>query len=376
MKRMKLKRLTLAATCKAVSMGLVVGSLAMLGGCGGSSGGGGTGTGGGPSNALAAGGASSIYVIQDTQSGTGETVLEFSTGASGEAKPTGTLVPPSNITVLSVATDGAGQIYVGGGTTLFDTEILVYAAGATGSATPLRTIQFAGTESSFIVPNSMAVDASGAIYVTGEGGNIAVVAPGANGVTTPARLLTSGQLTGPVGIAVDAAGEIFVSDELPAGPGDNFVEGTILVFAAGANGSDDPVRVITGQTPTETTADAYYGIAVDAAGDIYTVYDAETFDTSGNLTGSTATLEEFASGATGTPIPTKVIFGTQTMLTTGGGMRMDSAGNLYVVNVGGTESVPTFSVLGFSPTATGTNAPGLVITSSSWTSGGSEIAIH
>jgi hypothetical protein len=356
--------------------GIVALNLMLLTGCGSTSNGP---TGGGPTplpGALASGGASKIYVIEGTASGTNETILEFSTSSTGQVAPATTLIPPADISVLSVATDSTGEIYVGGGTSLFSTEILVYAAGATGSATPLRTIEFTGTEFSFLVPNTMTVDASGTIYVAGEGGNVAVIPAGASGVTIPSRLLTSGQLTGPVGVAVDAAGEIFVANETLAGPYDDYIQGSILVFAAGANGADDPVRVITGPTPTGTSSNAYYGITVDANGDISTVFDAETFDASGNLTGSSATIEEFAAGATGTPTPTRMIAGGSTELTTGGGLRVDAVGNLYTVNEGGTESVPVFSVLGFGPNATGNVAPGLNFSSSSWMQGGSEIAIR
>ena len=373
-------KIMMKGTLDVVLMGVLMLNLVLLAGCGNSNGSGGGGGGTILTGALAAGGATDIYVIEGEQSGTGNTILDFAVDSSTNATPKGTLIVPTALFVRSVATDSAGQIYVGGdlanGLNAPTEEILVYAAGATGSATPLRTITLDGSGASLVYPGSMTVDAAGVIYATGPGGNVGVIAAGANGETTPERLLTSGDLTGPVGIAVDAAGEIFVANETLEGPGDDYVGGSILVFASGANGRDAPTRVITGPAPTATADNAFFGIAVDSAGDITTVFDTETYDTSGNETGTSAVVQEFSAGATGTATPTKMISGASTALTFGGGLKVDGAGNLYLVDASGlTTTTPTFSVLGFGPNATGDVAPGLRLSSNSWTTAGSEIAL-
>ena len=66
-----------------------------------------------------------------------------------------------------------------------------------------------------------------------------VYAPGANGDAVPQRTL-SGNLTTitfPYGVAVDAAGYLYVADS---------EDNSILVFAPGATGNVAPVRTISG----------------------------------------------------------------------------------------------------------------------------------
>jgi hypothetical protein len=357
----------------------LVGGLALTG-CGSSGNSGASSAGGTAAGALAAGGATDIYVIQSGASGS--TILNFSADSSANATPKGTLVLPDVFAPSCVTTDSAGQIYVGGvvsnnnGITLTG-EILVYAAGATGSATPERMIfPQSGTES-IIFPYQIAVDGAGVIYAAQPTGGIAVIAAGANGATSLERLIVSDQLALPVGIGVDSAGEVFVSVEMGAGPNDGYIGGSILVFAAGANGTVAPARVISAPAPTATVDNAFLGLAVDGAGKVTTVFDTETYDSAHNPTGTSAVVEAFAAGASGAATPTKTISGTATALLFGGGLSVDGVGNVYLVNaIGTTTSAATYSVLGFGPNATGNVTPGLNLASSSWTNAGLDIGVH
>ena len=118
-------------------------------------------------------GAHTIYVVQNALAlgGTSDSVLEFSATANGDVSPAASLTGPAGAWFTSVAVDTSGSLYVA---VEYPTpEILVYAAGATGAATPVRTI--AGGLTTLAYTTAVAVDASGQIYVTSFGGTSAEV---------------------------------------------------------------------------------------------------------------------------------------------------------------------------------------------------------
>jgi hypothetical protein len=340
----------------------------LLAGCGGSSSpgsaSGGSGSGGsGSSGQLASGGATSLYVIQSTSTGTADSILQFSASSTGNVSPTATLSPPTAMTVDAVATDSSGQIYVGG-SIASQAEILVYPAGSTGSAPPSRTIiQIASVG---IVPTAMTVDSSGLIYVTGPpiGGTdngIAIFSASANGSSTPVRLIQGSlaQLSGPTDIAVDASGNVYVTESVQSG---NTTTGLITIFPPTANGNVAPTRTISNSA-------IFAGIALDASGNIFTIEDTIT------NTSTSAAIAEFSNSASGAATATKTISGTSTGLTLGGGLSRDAVGNLYLVNLTPSGTSSTFSVLGFGPNAQGNVAPGISLASTALTDADPQIAI-
>jgi len=363
-------RAVVRATLDVVLMSVFTLGLVVLAGCGSSSSGGGGGT-TTPTGKLATGGAASIYAIQATGgTGGGASILGFSADTSGSLSPTSTLVMPSTVGSSAVAIDGSGQIYVGGySTTSDDAEILVFAAGATGTATPVRTILVDANDE--ILISSITVDASGQIYVAGAEatGLVEVFPAGANGTVTPARVLSSTSLYEPIDITVDTGGKIYVSNI-------GLTAGQVLVFAADANGSDDPVETISTVAATSTSEAIFYGIAVDASGNIFVVQDSATFDTQGNETSASGAIEEFAPGATGTPTPTKTITGSSVGFTYAGGLSLDGVGNAYLIGAATVDNATVFTLLGFGPEATGNVAPGVSITSSALNDALSQIAVH
>jgi hypothetical protein len=325
-----------------------------------------TGSGSGGLGQLATGGATSVYVIQNsTTVGAQNFILQFNASSNGTVSPAATLSPPSTMKVDSVATDSSGQIYVGGFVGS-QAEILVYASGATGSATPLRTIL--ESASSSVIPAAITVDSAGLIYVAGPGtssaNSIAVFSAAANGLSTPIRLIQGAPQLSSMsdinGIAVDASGNLYVATNVGTITTDT---GLIAIFAAGATGNVAPTRTI-------TSSAFFTGIATDASGNIYAAEDTAT------STSSTAAIVEFSSGASGAATPSKTISGTATALTFGGGLSRDSAGNIYIMNVANlTTNTPTYNVLGFGPNALGNVAPGANFASSTWTYAGGQIAL-
>ena len=111
------------------------------------------------------------------------------------------------------------------------TSITVYAAGASGNATPTATI--AGGNTGLGVPYGIALDGAGNIYVANAGGNsITVYAAGASGNATPTATIAGGNtgLCVPIGIALDGAGKIYVANN-------DCGSQHITVFAAGRAGT-------------------------------------------------------------------------------------------------------------------------------------------
>jgi hypothetical protein len=257
--------------------------------------------------------------------------------------------------VSAVATDSAGEIYVGGSTATTGTyEICVFAAGATGAPTPTRTI----TETS-VQPTGMAIDSAGLLYVTGPTANIAVFSATANGTPTPVSLISGAAtlLAQPIAIAVDSAKNIYVTNIASSS-----VTGTIVVFASGATGNVAPGRVIS----PGANLSLFYGVALDASGNVYATAVLDN-----GVSISNPAIVEYAGGVSGSATPTKTI--TSSALSNGYDIALDSVGNMYLVSGA---SASQLSVLGFGPSATGSVAPAVDFSSGIWNDGGPQIAVH
>jgi hypothetical protein len=325
---------------------------AALTGCGGSSG----------SHATTSSGdtgtpASTVFVIQNitTTFGSLPQILELATGANGNVAPTSSLTLASGELVQGVAVDASGQIYVSGILESQANVIQVFAAGASGTATPVRTITVTSGD-----PVALAVDPSGQLFVADDSHEILVFSSTADGAATPTRTISGAltTLTSTADIAVDSSGAIYVAAVAVT---TTSVAGKILVFAPGASGNVAPQRVI-------TNSNVFLGVATDAAGNVYASLDVPT-------TGGTSSVVEYAANATGAASPSRTISGAATDLSIAGALRVDAAGNIYVPNQAISKTSTTYSLYTFAPTASGNVAPVAAMTSSSWTAGAPEIAI-
>ena len=302
-----------------------------------------------PSNLLAAGGASTLYAVQS-----GSVVAFPLTGAAANLSPSSTITAPSGVVFACVATDAAGSIYVGATITAIQQgEILVYAAGSNGAASPTRVILGgnASTTTTFSTPTSIRINSAGTLAVLSQGtyASVATFPSTASGSATPTTLLT-GSSTGlsfARSLDLDNAGKIYISSEPTS-------TGQVSVFAANATGNAAPTS-----TFSLASGVAAYGVAVDPSGNIYVVADAT----------SSATVQQFSASSTGTATPIKTLTGPSYA----GGIRTDSVGNLYVINILGSG---TFNFLAYSPSATATTGAAFTFASSVVTSPSAEIAVH
>src|SRR5271170_6259314 len=111
--------------------------LLVMAGCGGGGGAGGPTTG-------------SVYVTLAFLPGLGSLIQQFVTASDGKVFSTTTVAGTGEVVFSGLDVDGAGNTYVGG--TIFENapilpniEILVFAPGASGVATPIRTIMGTST---------------------------------------------------------------------------------------------------------------------------------------------------------------------------------------------------------------------------------------
>ena len=172
---------------------------------------------------------------------------------------------------VALALDSAGNIYVANeGTSDDPASITIYEAGSNGDVAPIARI--AGPKTGLTSPDGVAVDPDGYIYVSNDSNvakvpdSITVYSPRSTGDSTPVRVISgpATKLASPEGIAVDPAGNIFVTSR-------NLEEGScchaaILVNAAGSTGNVAPMTSIDGDCASITMTG---GIAIGPDGNLY-----------------------------------------------------------------------------------------------------------
>jgi hypothetical protein len=342
---------------------------ASLIGCGSSSPGSGGSTSTAPA-ALASGGAASVYAAEPYSSGSAWAILQLPATASGSVSPTSTLIltgTTGTTNVSCIAIDSSGQLYVALQNVVNNVsapwEVLVYAAGASGSATPTRTILPS------IGPSAMAIDSAGSLYLT-NGSAIVVYANTPNGLATPSRTITgpATQIAGEGTLAVDASGNVYTDattfTTTTAPP-----VLTVLEFSSTANGNVAPSRVISVPSGAPTGGGSYYGytlaIATDTAGNVYLAGYTFTF----TLNQTAWSIIEVAAGSSGTVTPLKTITvesgGSTLNLYPSSGLRVDAAGNMYFVAQDTSPHNVTY-VGAYGPSSSGTQSPAVTITSPTW----------
>jgi sugar lactone lactonase YvrE len=195
-------------------------------------------------------------------------VTTLAGGKAGATNGTGTAAAFNG--PAGVAVDGAGNVYVAD---YLNNQIrVVTAAGVVttlAGSTTAGAANGTGTAASFNGPRGVAVDAAGNVYVADSGNNLIREITPAGVVTTLAGTGAAGNASGaagastfyyPSGITVNAAGAVYVADAV-----------------------NNLVRKISGGTVTSIAGSGYLtltsvfngpsGVALDAAGNIYVAND-------------------------------------------------------------------------------------------------------
>jgi sugar lactone lactonase YvrE len=191
----------------------------------------------------------------------GASVTVYAPDASGDAVPTATISGPNTrLDFPQFLTVASNKIYVA---SLYSNIVTIYPVGANGDAVPIATIN--GTNTGFANTVGVAVDAADRIYVTNAdaigGGSVSIFAAGASGNATPTATI-SGPNTGldvPLGITVDAVGKIYVANN--SNPG----TASVTIYSPDASGDATPISSIIGPS----TGLASTGLALDLNGNIY-----------------------------------------------------------------------------------------------------------
>ncbi|MGC2112654.1 MAG: MBG domain-containing protein, partial [Candidatus Korobacteraceae bacterium] len=214
-------------------------------------------------------GAGNVYVA-DKANGQ---VVKFAAGTDVQTVTVSHLSAPTSVTL-----DGAGNLYVAESSGV----VMVPNENGTLNAADLQTVQIAGLG----LAQGIAEDGNGNLYVADSGTGTVIEVPGGSG--TPETIATG--LTNPHGVAVDAAGNVYVSSdnqvsEYPVGGGTPIpmgsgylrpqaaavdASGTVYVADTGhaqivkvaPGGESQSVISVTGLTGP-------HGVTVDAAGDLY-----------------------------------------------------------------------------------------------------------
>jgi 6-phosphogluconolactonase (cycloisomerase 2 family) len=247
----------------------------------------------------------------------GNSVTVYASGATGNAKPLQDISGSNTELAMpfGVAVDGSGNIYV---TNNGEDTIEVYAAGATGNVAPIRSI----IGPPYRYSKGIAIDPiNGDIYVAKPLGNaIVIYAPSASGHAKPIGSILGSKtgLNGPVGIALDASGNIYIANKALGIQGNE----SVTVYAAGSTGNVAPIQTIAG---TSTGLDNPIQLALDSSSNIYVAN--YTYPNSGN-----GSLTVYAAGGNGNVAPTETIEGAKTELNLPTGIGLDSSDHIYAAN--------------------------------------------
>jgi sugar lactone lactonase YvrE len=161
-----------------------------------------------------------------------------------------------NQRIRKVGTDGIITTIAGNGTT---------ASTGDGGPATLASLNF---------PTGVAADAAGNIYIAEHGGNrVRVVRPdgtidtfagtGSAGFSGDAGPASQAEINMPIGVAVDAAGNVYIGDRNNARVRKVDASGTITTYAGGGYSGSEGVPA------TDAQLNGVYGVAVDPAGTLY-----------------------------------------------------------------------------------------------------------
>jgi len=199
---------------------------------------------------------------------------------------------------------------------LSDSTIVTYNVSLSGSTAVRDSWTRFASGSPLNSPEEMVFDATGNLYTTNRNGNtVSKITP--SGTISTFASGTASLLNKPIGLAIDPSGNLYVANE---------------------NGATITKLTPAGAASTFATSVGTYGLASDAAGNIYAA------------PGGSSIVKFTPQGVSST-------FAT-TNLSTPRGMTFNTSGNLFVANFGN-QTIATFTPAGTGSTfLTATGSPG------------------
>jgi sugar lactone lactonase YvrE len=286
-----------------------------------------------------------MYVLNMTGSG----VLSFAPGSTGNVAPTSTVSGAGTTlnTPSAMAMDSSGNVWVANSTANTLVEF-TQAQLATGGA-PAPTVTLTATAGSLDVPQALAFDRSGDLWVA-NATNSSVVE------FTPSQLAASGAPVPKVTITTDGVVPASIS-----APASLAVDGSGNLWIG--NGGNNTIVSL---TPAQLSATGTPTPAVTLTSTAITAPDSLAFDRSGNLwlgnnsiPGNVVAFTPTQLAASGAPVPKIILSSNTTNLDGPHGLTFDRFGNLWVGNFLGN------SITEFTPAqlaASGTPTPATTLT--------------
>jgi uncharacterized protein (TIGR03437 family) len=270
-----------------------------------------------------------------------------------------------------IATDAAGNVYFTSLRCVFRLDqngVLTRVAGNSrggfsGDGGPAIDAQlFTPRGPEYFVPKGLAVDAAGALYIADDGSNrvrkvspagiITTVAGGGTGSPGAGGAATSTMLSYPLGLAIDSVGNLYVADH-DSSRVQQISPGGIVTTVAG-NGtlgySGD------GGSATSAQLNEPIGVAIDNAGNLYIAERGNStirrVSPAGIITTVAGNGTRGVSGDGGSA--------TSAQLGVPVGVATDNAGNLYIADNSGPPRIRKVSPTGIITTIAGGDTGGLI----------------
>jgi uncharacterized protein (TIGR03437 family) len=263
--------------------------------------------------------------------------VEGQSGYSGDGSPA---IGSELYSPMGLAFDSSGNLYIAdsmnGRVRRVDTNGIITTVAGGGLLSLTYGIGGPATQAYLASPQSVLVDASGNLYVSDTllgrvlkvvpGGTITVYAgyPGAG--TGDGGPATSAGLLGPVGLAMDSSGNLYIADSLDNRIRKVATNGIITTVAGTGSGSYSG----DGGPATQAGLSKPQGVAVDAGGNIYisdTGDDRVRMVTSGGTITTIAGTGQIGSSGDGGPATAAELAGP-------GDLALGSLGKIYVVDTG------------------------------------------
>jgi HYDIN/CFA65/VesB-like, Ig-like domain/NHL repeat len=307
---------------------------------------------------LAIDSAGRMYVADNTGGpGNVGAITIFSPGSDGNASPVDQIASSTALNgSIGVAVSFTGQIYVANSTGGSDGagSVTIYSAGSNANSAPIAEIS--GADTGLSTPYGVAVDASGEIYVSNIGNDSITVYPaGSDGDQAPVAMIAGSNtdILSPYGVSLDAGGNIYVLSCADCVPTENLPHNRITVYPRLSNGNVTPSAEISCEYG-ECGLDFPLAIAVGSDGRIYVASAGRLIP----LAAPDSVTVYKVSGSS--VIPIAGIYGDQTGLTIPTGITVDGNSNIYVSNaLGGPSSLGSVTV--YPANSNGNVAPGASI---------------